>query len=132
MNKSSNIQQIKHRINYYMVWKTKNNDPILTGEIAQMVETKLINIAQEKEWIISRILIEPTNVQIAVSVGPQTGPTDIAKILKGVTGRQLLKVLSVIQPTKGRGTVWEPQYYVATEGNINKQEVMTYIKGISE
>ena len=61
-----------------------------------------------------------------VSCPPKWAPSDIAKILKGVSARLLLQEFPEL---KRRGHLWTNAYYVGSAGNISADVIGRYIEG---
>jgi len=114
-------------INYHMVWIPKYRRKILTGEIAEEVESILQNIAIKNKWEIISLNIQPDHVHIFVSAPPKIAPADVVKVLKGASARYLLSKYPHLGIKSKRGSLWAPSYYIGTAGNISSNTIRRYI-----
>ncbi len=125
-----NANQTRHAtyiIKYHLVWITKYRREILTGEIAEEVESILKKIAIKNQWEIISLSIQPDHVHIFVSVPPKMAPADLVKIFKGASARYLLSKYPHLGIKSQRSSLWAPSYYIGTAGNISSNTISKYI-----
>ena len=116
-------------INYHIVWSTKYRRKVLTQEIETRLKDILINVAQEKGFEISEIEVgTKDHVHVFVSAKPKISISYIAKMMKGISGRLLLKKYPEITKSLWNGELWNPSYYVETIGSISEEAVRQYIQ----
>jgi putative transposase len=70
----------------------------------------------------------PDHAHIFVSVPPKWAPSDVAKILKGVSARRILKEFPGLRGGEGSGHLWTPSFYVGSAGNISAGVIERYIE----
>jgi putative transposase len=70
----------------------------------------------------------PEYIHIFLSTPPQWKPSNIAKLLKGISSRWLLIEYPKLSTYKGRSKLWSPSYYIGTAGNITAQTIKKYIE----
>ena len=69
------------------------------------------------------------HVHIDVDGGPNYAPKDIAKLLKGTSGRKLLKEFPYLKNKYFWGSgMWNPSYYFDSLGSRTKEEMDEYIR----
>ena len=79
-------------INYHIVWSTKYRRKALSSEIETRLKEILINVAQVKGFEIAEIEVgTKDHIHVFVSAIPKISISYIAKMLKGISGRLLLK-----------------------------------------
>ncbi len=79
-------QHTKHatyKIAYHFVWCPKYRKAILTGEVAQCVESEIRRLCEENKWAIGALNVQEDHVHLFLSALPSTAPSLIANTLKG-------------------------------------------------
>jgi len=101
----------------------------LTSEIETRLKDILINVAQEKGFEIAEIeVITKDHVHVFVSAKPKISISYIAKMMKGISGRLLLKEFPEISKELWNGELWNSSYYVETIGSISEEAIKKYIQ----
>lgn len=78
---------------------------------------------------IDEIGFDRNHVHIDVDCGPNYAPKDIAKLLKGTSGRKLLKEFPYLKKKYFWGSgLWSPSYYFDSIGSKTKEEIDEYIR----
>ena len=116
-------------INYHIVWSTKYRRKVLTSKIETRLKEILINVGKEKGFEIAEIEVGTKDcVHVFVSAIPKISISYIAKMLKGISGRLLLKEFPEISKELWNGELWNPSYYVETIGSISEEAIRKYIQ----
>ena len=116
-------------INYHIVWSTKYRRKVLDSNIESRLKEILINVAKEKGFDIAEIEVgTKDHVHVFVSAIPKISISYIAKMLKGISGRLLLKEFPEISKELWNGELWNPSYYVETIGSISEEAIKKYIQ----
>ena len=116
-------------INYHIVWSTKYRRKVLTPKIEKRLKEILINVAIEKGFEIAEIEVGTLDhVHVFVSAIPKISISYIAKMMKGISGRLLLKEFPEISKELWNGELWNPSYYVETIGSISEDAIKKYIQ----
>jgi len=115
-------------INYHLIWCSKYRKNILVGEVEKYVENILNVICDSKNWEIIEKEIMPDHIHIFISAPPYDSPTNIIKVLKGISARQLYKRFPELKFGLRRGHIWSPSYYVGTAGNVSAETIKKYIE----
>ena len=80
-----------YNLNYHIVWCTKYRRKVLTPEISARLVELLNDVASEKGFTLVEAKVgEADHVHCFVSAPPKLSVTDIARWLKGISGRHLL------------------------------------------
>ena len=74
----------------------------------------------------------PGNVHLSVAPPPTARPSDLVKVLKGVSARILLKEFPDLAQRARRGTLWAPSYFIASAGNVSAETIERYIREQTE
>lgn len=116
-------------INYHMVWSVKYRRQIITPEIEEFLRKTAFEIAEDKGFTVH--LFEAggkDHIHCFVSAPPKLSITDIAKYLKGITGRKLFEQYPQIRSQLWKGQLWNHSYYVETIGCVSEENIRRYIE----
>ena len=107
-------------INYHIVWSTKYRRKVLNTDIERRLKEILIDVGKQKGFEIAEIEVGmKDHVHVFVSAIPKISISYIAKMMKGISGRLLLKEYREL---------WNPSYYVETIGSISEEAIRQYIQ----
>ena len=116
-------------INYHIVWSTKYRRKVLTIDIEKRLKEILIDVGRQKGFDIAEIKIgQKDHVHVFVSAIPKISISYIAKMMKGISGRLLLKEFPEISKQLWNGELWNPSYYVETIGSVSEEAIRKYIQ----
>jgi len=121
---SSAICEIK----YHIIWCPKYRKEFLVGEVKEYLENILNTICETRNWKIIEKEIMPDHIHIFISAPPYDSPTNIIRILKGVSARQMYKRFSKLASHFRKGHLWSPSYYIGTAGNMSAETIQQYIQ----
>ena len=116
-------------VNYHIVWSTKYRRKVLTSNIEKRLKEILINVGKEKGFAIAEIEVgTKDHVHVCASAIPKISISYIAKMMKGISGRLLLKEFPELTKQLWKGELWNPSYYVETIGSISEEAIRKYIQ----
>ena len=116
-------------INYHIVWSTKYRRKVLTTDIERRLKEILIDVGKQKGFEIAEIEVGTNDhVHVFVSAIPKISISYIAKMMKGISGRLLLKEFPELSKQLYKGELWNPSYYVETIGSISEEAIRKYIQ----
>lgn len=118
-------------INYHIIWCPKYRKKLLVGELGDYFKSLIQTICESRKWKIIEIEVMPDHVHIFISAPPYDSPTDIVKVLKGVSAKQLYSKFSKLKQQLRKGHVWSPSYYVGTAGKMSAETIRKYIQSQS-
>ena len=113
-----------YNLNYHIVWLPKYRNAVLTGEVADRVESILREIADEKGLDIQNLTVQPDHVHLYVSSPPKHSPSLLANWFKGISSR---KYNHRHADHDGEKIRWARGYYAGTAGNVSSETVENYI-----
>jgi putative transposase len=113
-----------YNLNYHMVMVTKYRRGVLSGAVRELLITTLSVSCTERDWIVLGLEVMPDHVHIFVSCPPKWSPSDVVKILKGVSARRILQAHPQLSR---RGHLWTNAFYVGTAGTVSSQTIQNYI-----
>lgn len=112
-------------INYHFVWCTKYRQPVLT--FPEDIKTILTDICKQYAWIIRATEVMEDHIHLFITTPPFDAPSKIAKIIKGVSARQIfIKHPELKKNLLGRH-LWNSLYYCGTTGIISDKIIKKYI-----
>lgn len=116
-------------ISYHIVWSTKYRRKVLNTDIEKRLKEILIDVGKQKGFEIIEIEVRmKDHVHVFVSAIPKISISYIAKMMKGISGRLLLKEFPKISKELWNGELWNPSYYVETIGSISEEAIRQYIQ----
>jgi len=123
-----------YEINYHIVWCPKYRKPVLVGEVREFLEEQIKTIAETKGWEIIELEVMPDHIHLFISAPPFEAPTNIVKILKGVTAKRLFEKFPELREKEfwgGHiGHIGSPSYYVGTAGHVSAETIKKYVEGV--
>ena len=129
------MEELRHNrtcvfnINYHIVWSTKYRRKVLTPNIENRLKEILIDVGKQKGFEIEEIEVgSQDHVHVFVSAIPKISISYIAKMMKGISGRLLLKEFPEIIKKLYNGELWNPSYYVEKIGSISEEAIERYIQ----
>ncbi|MFX9093457.1 IS200/IS605 family transposase, partial [Acinetobacter baumannii] len=74
-----------------LVFTPKYRGQVFFGEVRERLMQVFREACLMRDWIVLGMEVMPDHAHIFVSVPPKWAPSDVAKILKGVSARRILK-----------------------------------------
>ena len=86
-------------------------------------------IAKEKGIMLVEQEVMPDHVHLFITAHPKFSPSQIVKIFKGITAKELFEKFPTLRNRMyNRGHLWNPSYYCGTMGDVTKDVIMKYIE----
>ena len=117
-----------YNINYHIVWTVKYRHQILEDEIEKYLKEELLNIANDKGFIIQSIECDKDHIHLFVTAHPKISPSYIVKMCKGISGRKLFIKFPEITNKLWKNTLWNSSFYIETIGSTNEENIKKYIE----
>jgi len=115
-------------IKYHIIWCSKYRKEILKDEVGDYFKNIIGVICESKNWQIIEKEVMPDHIHIFISTPPYDAPTNIIKVLKGVSARQIYKRFPELKYELRKGHIWSPSYYIGTAGNMSAETIKKYIQ----
>lgn len=132
-NKLVKARTCVYNINYHMVWSTKYRRKVLNSKIETRLKELFQEIADEKEFVVHLAEVgEQDHIHVFISAHPKISISYIAKMLKGISGRKLLREFPEIKEKLWKGELWNPSFYVETVGSTSEENIRRYIENQSK
>ena len=118
-----------YNVNYHIVWSTKYRRKVLNYKIESRLKEILIQVSKEKEFIIHEMEVgELNHIHLFVSAHPKISISYMVKMMKGISGRLLMREFPEIEKQLWKGELWNPSYYVETIGSVSEENIKRYIQ----
>jgi putative transposase len=126
-----------YNLNYHLVFTPKYRRQVFFGDVRERLMQVLRETCLMRDWVVLGMEVMPDHVHLFLSVPPKWSPSDVAKILKGVSARRILQEFPRLRQrsrhsakpgSKGGGHLWTPSFYVGSAGNISAQTIQRYIE----
>ncbi|WP_244947007.1 IS200/IS605 family transposase [Meiothermus hypogaeus] len=117
-----------YNLNYHLVFTPKYRRQVFFGEVRERLMQVFREACLMRDWAVLGMEVMPDHVHLFLSVPPKWAPSDVAKILKGVSARRILQEFPKLRRGKGGGHLWTPSFYVGSAGNISAQTIQRYIE----
>jgi putative transposase len=117
-----------YNLNYHLVFTPKYCRQVFFGEARERLMQVFREACLMRDWAVLGMEVMPDHVHLFLSVPPKWAPSDVAKILKGVSARRILQEFPKLRRGKGGGHLWTPSFYVGSAGNISAQTIQRYIE----
>ena len=118
-----------YNLNYHIVWCTKYRRKVLNPEISSRLVELLKDVASEKGFTLVEAKVgEGDHVHCFVSAPPRLSVTDIARWLKGISGRYLLMEYPEQRKRLGKGHLWNGSYFAESIGSTSEENILRYIE----
>lgn len=128
-NAYNRSQTSVYNINYHIVWAVKYRHKVLSNDIESELKSILIEIGKEKGFAVVQCEVgETDHVHVFVSAPTTIAPCQIAKYLKGISGRLIMKTHPELTQKLWRGHLWNDSYFVETIGSVGEEAVRAYIE----
>jgi putative transposase len=117
-----------YNVNYHFVWCVKYRRKALVDKIETRLKVLLYEIASDKDFIIKSMEVMPDHVHIFASAHPKYAPSDLYRMMKGISARKILLEFPEVTAKLWRGHLWSPATYTETIGHISEETIIKYIE----
>ena len=128
----SPIKRTKHAVydlKYHFVWIPKYRKKLLRGDVAEYVEKIFRRIAEEYEWEIDEMAIEPDHVHVFLHVPPKYAPARVVQIMKSISARETFAAFPHLRKQLWAGEFWSDGYFVRSAGDeVTAAIIRNYIR----
>ncbi len=88
-----------------------------------------MDVAKEKGFTIVTMEVgEMDHIHLFVTSHPKLSISYIVKMMKGISGRLLMKEFPTLSEMLWKGELWNPSYYVETIGSVSEENIKRYIQ----
>ena len=113
-------------INYHFVFCPRYRRKIFdNSEVDTRFKELVQEICKENEWNIIAIETDRDHCHLFVNVQPIFSPSEIMKVIKGVTSRTIRQEFEHLGKMP---SVWTRSYFVSTAGNMSSETIKRYVE----
>lgn len=114
---------------YHFVCPAKYRRVIFSEEVDKTLRDVYIEISNRYDIIFLEIGTDKDHVYFLVQSAPKMSPTQIIRIIKSITGREIFAKHQEVKKKLWGGQLWGDGYFVSTVGKSGNEEVITnYVK----
>jgi len=114
-----------HHILYHMVFCPKRRRKVLVGPVHDRLKEIIEGVVEENAWQIERLAIQPDHVHLFIQTNPYTLPTDIARLIKGRSSRDLRQEFEHLAKMP---SLWTRSTFYSTAGHVSQETINKYIE----
>jgi putative transposase len=116
-------------IHYHLVCAVKYRKALLDEKITKLLSFLSTQIQERYEIEFEAMGCDKDHIHLLVSAHPKTSPTEIVKIWKSITARELFKSFPELKRELWGGSFWSDGYFVSTVGSRGNWNVVSnYVK----
>jgi putative transposase len=106
-----------HAVKYHFVWIPKRRKRVLKGAVANRLRQILEEVADENDWEIIALSIEPDHVHLFVQADTRHAPYQVIHAFKGRSSHVLRKEYKHLLRLP---SLWTRSYFVSTTGKVSE------------
>ena len=125
MHKSHNVSKLM----YHFVLPTKYRRVVVDDEVEKVIKETCIEISERYEIYFLEIGTDKDHVHFLIQSVPNYSPSQIVKIVKSITAREVFRQCPDVKKKLWGGNFWSSGYYVSTVSEHGNEEVISnYVK----
>lgn len=133
MENSSEYFRLSHNVSnlvYHFVCPAKYRRVVFDDTVEEHLKNICLGIEQRYEYIhFIEIGVDKNHVHFLVQSLPSKSPTELIRVIKSVTARQIFKECPQVKKLLWGGEFWTDGYFVSTVGkNQNETVIHEYVK----
>src|SRR5215470_18479263 len=104
-----------HLVVYHLIWCPKRRRKGLVGPVPDRLKQIIAEVADEHDWTIISLAIQPDHVHLVIRANPYTLPSDIARLIKGRSSHDLRGEFPHLLKLPA---FWTRSFFLSTAGNV--------------
>ena len=126
IHKSHNVSVLL----YHYVCTAKYRRVIFNSKVDEILIQTCKEIAKRYEINILEIGSDEDHVHFLIQSVPTKAPSEIARIIKSITAREIYRLYPEVNKKLWGGNIWSEGYFVATVGrHANEKQIENYVRG---
>ena len=114
-----------HHILYHIIFCPKRRKKVLLGPLRDRLEQITHQVAQENDWQVVELTIQPDHVHLFLQTNPYTLPTDIARLIKARSSHDLRAAFPHL---RNLPSLWTRSTFYSTAGVVSQETIHNYIE----
>ena len=111
-------------ITHVVMWKFKSGEEEKANEFLSKLQ-ELKNVIPQ---IVEMEVGEMDHIHLFVTSHPKLSISYIVKMMKGISGRLLIREYPTLKEKLWKGELWNHSYYVETIGSVSEENIKRYIQ----
>lgn len=120
ISKSHNVSLLL----YHLVCPAKYRRKIYTADVTASLIRICFEITERYEIEFLEIGADDNHVHFLIQGIPRMSPSEIARVVKSITGRELFRLHPEIKTILWGGNIWSSGYYINTVGSHGTEDVI--------
>lgn len=116
-----------YSLQYHILWCTRDCRRVFTGQLAPECEGIMRRMAQEYQFDILLMDVEPDHIHLFLNCKPQFKISDMIKVFKGNIARWLFMDHPELKKDLPGGHMWMTSYFSAVESEQAEDQMMEYL-----
>lgn len=109
-------------MHYHFVFVVKYRKALLTPEVVTELTRISLAIEERHEFQIEMLGADKNHVHLLCAAHPKIAASDIVRIYKSISARELFKALPTLRKELWGGAFWTSSYFAATVGQFGGYE----------
>lgn len=118
-------QHTVHHILYHIIFCPKRRRKVLVGPVHDRLKAIIEQVAEQNQWRIVRLAIQPDHVHLFIQANPYTLPTDIPHLIKGRSSHELREEFPHLMRMP---SLWTRSTFYSTAGKVSQEIIEAYIE----
>jgi putative transposase len=118
----------RYHLRYQLAWCVSWRRELLQPPIDRSLKTILRRIGRAHGYRILGLQVFADHLYFTIEAPPRLAPAELAKHLKGVSARHLLKAHPELREKLDDGQLWTSTYFAATVGPNTVDGVQAYVQ----
>jgi len=114
-----------HLVVYHIIWCPKRRRKVLVGPVHDRLKQIIGEVADEREWEIIRLAIQPDHVHVFIRADPYTLPSDIPRLIKGRSSHHVRREFPHLLKLP---SLWTHAFFLSTAGTVSQELIQQYIE----
>lgn len=129
LHKSHNVSVLM----YHIVCPAKYRKVIFSEKVDEELKLICLEISLRYEIEFIEIGTDKDHVHFLVQSAPTYSPTQITRIIKSITAREIFKRIPEVKKTLWGGEFWSKGYFISTVGKYgDEKKISKYVKNRGE
>ena len=115
---------------YHYVCPAKYRRVIFDDSVDKVLIQTCQEISKRFDINIIEVGTDGDHVHFLIQSVPMMSPTNIARIIKGITAKEIERLCPQVKKKLWGGNIWSAGYFVSTVGKYrNEEQIKNYVKG---
>jgi len=118
-------QHSVHLVVYHIIWCPKRRRKVLVGPVRDRLQQIIQEVADDHEWTIITLAIQPDHVHLVIRTTPYTLPSAIPRLIKGRGSHDLRQEFPHLRKLP---SLWTRSFFLSTAGTVSQESIQRYIE----